>query len=174
MYTYSYLHRRFVQLRVGRFFVCPSHSWAKRQKPARNDIKKTREIDGSCLQRFDKFRICSACNERKRKLCKFAETWTEKLVKSHWVNLFSAGFSHLEPLCVCVRQNVGTLNCMYNFTQPIVTMYRVPIETLCCASWISVLFQRSQSEQLKSVKNLFLIFFPSNYSSDIALVLYKT
>ena len=24
MYTYSYLHRRFVQLRVGRFFVCPS------------------------------------------------------------------------------------------------------------------------------------------------------
>lgn len=33
----------------------------------------------------------------------------------------------------------------------------MPIK-LCCASWISVLFQRSQSEQLKSVK-IFLDFF---------------
>ena len=36
---------------------------------------------------------------RKRKSCKFAETCMEILVKSPWVNLFSVGFSHLEPLC---------------------------------------------------------------------------
>ena len=35
----------------------PTHSWAKFQKPAKNEIQKNRKIDGSylCLQRFDKF-----------------------------------------------------------------------------------------------------------------------
>ena len=36
------------------------------------------------------------CNFRKRKVCEFAVTCIEKLVKSIWVNLFSAGFSLLE------------------------------------------------------------------------------
>ena len=36
------------------------------------------------------------CNFRKRKVCEFAVTYMEKLVKSIWVNLFSAGFSLLE------------------------------------------------------------------------------
>ena len=40
-----------------------------------------------------------ACNERKRKLCESSETWLEKFVRSHQVNLFSVGFSHLEPMC---------------------------------------------------------------------------
>jgi hypothetical protein len=36
---------------------------------------------------------------RKRKLCEFAENCIEKLVKQLWANLFSVGFSRLEPLC---------------------------------------------------------------------------
>ena len=36
---------------------------------------------------------------RKRKLFENAETCLEKLVKSLWVNLFLAVFSHLKPLC---------------------------------------------------------------------------
>ena len=35
----------------------------------------------------------------KPKLCQSAETCFEKLVKSHQVKLFSAGFSHLKPRC---------------------------------------------------------------------------
>ena len=38
-------------------------------------------------------------NERKWKLFEYAGLWFEKLMKSLWVNLFLAGFSHLEPLC---------------------------------------------------------------------------
>ena len=45
-----------------------------------------------------------ACNsltnfkcDRKRKLFEFSET----LLKSQHVNLFSAGFSYLEPMCSC-------------------------------------------------------------------------
>ena len=48
------------------------------------------------------FWICSACNQRKRKWCKSAAIDLEKFVKSHQVNLFLAGFSHLESLCVVV------------------------------------------------------------------------
>ena len=75
---------------------------------------KNREIDASylCLQQFEKLWMWSAGN-RKRKLCKFAETNMEKLMKSLWVNFFSAGLNYMEPLCVCVRQTLGTLNCMY-------------------------------------------------------------
>ena len=60
------------------------HSSSKLQKPAINSILKIREIDGSYmrLQRFDKFCMWTAGN-RKRKLCEFAETSMEKLVKSH-------------------------------------------------------------------------------------------
>ena len=36
---------------------------------------------------------------RKRKLFENAEILMKKLVKSLWVNLFSAGFSDLETLC---------------------------------------------------------------------------
>ena len=52
-----------------------AHSWAKLQKPAKNEIQKIREIDGSYLrlQRFDKFYMWSEAT-RKRKLCEFAET----------------------------------------------------------------------------------------------------
>ena len=51
---------------------------------------KNREINGAflCLQRFDKFWICSARNDRKRKLYEFSETCKKKFVKSVWVNLF--------------------------------------------------------------------------------------
>ena len=54
---------------------------------------KTREIDWSylCLQWFDKFWMWSAGN-RKRKLCEFAETRMEKLVKSRWANPIFGGF----------------------------------------------------------------------------------
>ena len=52
------------------------HSCAKRQNPAKYEIKKIREIDGSylCLLRFDKFCISSAKYDRKQKLCELAET----------------------------------------------------------------------------------------------------
>ena len=70
------------------------------KNPPKIKILKIREIDGSYLrlQRFDKFWMWSS-STRKWKLCKFAETCMEKLVKALWVNLFPAGFSHLEPLC---------------------------------------------------------------------------
>ena len=54
-----------------------AHSWAIMQKPAKNEIQKIREID---LQ---------------RKLCEFAETRMEKLVKSPWANSCFGGFSTL-------------------------------------------------------------------------------
>ena len=62
---------------------------------------KTREDGRSslCLHQFDKFCKWRAINHRKRKLCEFAETCLEKLVKSRWANLFPASFSQLEPLC---------------------------------------------------------------------------
>ena len=64
------------------------HSWAKSQKPAKNKIWKNHEINGSylCLQRSDKFWMWIS-GTRKRKLCEFAETSMEKLVKSPWVYL---------------------------------------------------------------------------------------
>ena len=71
------------------------HSWAKHQKHAKNLIQEIREID-LCLQRFDKFCICSACNDRKRKLCEIAETIMEKLVKTHCMNLFSESFRGIQ------------------------------------------------------------------------------
>ena len=75
-----------------------THSWTKRQKPAKNVIEKIREIQWSylCLQRFDKFWIWSKYNLRKWKLCEFTETCREKLV-----NLFLPSFSLLEPLWGC-------------------------------------------------------------------------
>ena len=64
----------------------------------KNPPKMRFEIDGSywCLQRFDRFWICSANYYRKRKSLEFAETCIKKLVKS----LFSADFSLLEPPCI--------------------------------------------------------------------------
>ena len=39
----------------------------------------------------------------------FAETCSEKFVKTHQVNLFLAGFSHLVPLC-CIGQPIKITN----------------------------------------------------------------
>ena len=74
----------------------------KTSNTAKNKIQKIREINGSYLffQEFDKFWIWSARNDRKRKLCEFAETCLEKLVKSLLVNFFSAGF---RPVGTTVR-----------------------------------------------------------------------
>ena len=46
------------------------HSWAKRQKPAKSETQKVREIDGSYLyqERFDKFWIWRPRKDRKWKL----------------------------------------------------------------------------------------------------------
>jgi hypothetical protein len=68
-----------------------AHSWVKFKLPAKNEIQKIRENDGSYLflQRFDNFFIC---NDRKRKLFEYAGICMEKLVKSHCVNLFFGGF----------------------------------------------------------------------------------
>ena len=94
-----YVNKRW-SAHVAATVAAAAHSWAKLEKPAKNEIQKIREIDGSYLrlQRFDKFWMGSS-STRKWKLCKFAETCMEKLVKALWVNLFPAGFSHLEPLC---------------------------------------------------------------------------
>ena len=61
----------------------------------RQKLSKIWEIDRSysCLQQFDKF-----CMQRK--LCEFAETCLKKIVKSIQAILFSADFSHSEPLSV--------------------------------------------------------------------------
>ena len=48
-----------------------SHCWAKRQKSAKNELKKDRKIEGSnlsYLQRFDKLGICSEHHDQKPKL----------------------------------------------------------------------------------------------------------
>ena len=52
-----------------------------------------------CSQWSDKFWMWSACNREKRKSTEFSKTSLEKFVKSNRVNLFLAGFSHLDPLC---------------------------------------------------------------------------
>ena len=90
-----------------------THSGGKLQKPAKNEILKNREIDGSYLQlqRFDNFWMWSAGNQ-KRKFCEFAETCMEKLVKSSWVNLFFGGFfdiwNHCDvPFADCERRQTG-------------------------------------------------------------------
>ena len=64
---------------------------------------KIREIDGPyfSLQQFYKFWICGAQNVWiVRTSIEFAESCLEKSVKLHQVNLFKAGFSCVEPLCV--------------------------------------------------------------------------
>ena len=62
-------------------------------------MRKFVNLSGSdlCLQQFDKFLKCSACNHWKRKLCKSVEIGFGKILDQ--VNLFLAGFSHLKPLC---------------------------------------------------------------------------
>ena len=62
---------------------------------------KNHEIEEQymCSQWSDKFWMWSACNREKRKSTEFSKTSLEKFVKSNRVNLFLAGFSHLDPLC---------------------------------------------------------------------------
>ena len=43
--------------------------------------------------------VWQIANDRKRKSCESAEFYLEKFMKSLYVKLFSADFSHLEPLC---------------------------------------------------------------------------
>ena len=45
------------------------------------------------FRQFKIFWMCRTRNDRKRKLCDFSQTCMEKLVKSLWVNSFSASFS---------------------------------------------------------------------------------
>ena len=89
-----------------------THSWTKRQKPAKNVIEKIREIQWSylCLQRFDKFWIWSKYNLRKWKLCEFTETCREKFVKSSWANLFLTSFGLLEPLWDTTQRNNSSMD----------------------------------------------------------------
>ena len=60
---------------------------------------KIREIDWSylCLEQFDKFWICSARHDRKRKLFELVEFVRKRLLKPLLLHLFSAYFSLLEP-----------------------------------------------------------------------------
>ena len=50
----------------------------------------------SCLQQFDKFLKCSACNHRKQKLCKSAEIDFEKIRESTSGELIFGGFKSFE------------------------------------------------------------------------------
>ena len=67
--------------------------------PNNENPPKNRQIDGSYLflQQFDKFWICSAHDDRKRKLCESAEK-----LKFHQVNLILAVFGNLGPLCMAL------------------------------------------------------------------------
>ena len=62
--------------------------------------------DHLCLHQFDKLCKLRAINNRKRKLCEFAETCMENLGKSLWGTYFLAGFRHLEPLCTITEASV--------------------------------------------------------------------
>ena len=61
-------------------------------------------------------------------------------------------------LSVCVRQTLGALNCMYNYSAYCKPSRGCLSNSAAHPESHSVLFQRSQSEQLKPVK-IFLIFF---------------
>ena len=52
-----------------------------------------------CLQWCDKFWKWSMHYDWKWQLFENAGICMEKLVKPHWSNLFSVGFTHLKPLC---------------------------------------------------------------------------
>ena len=74
------------------------HSWAKCQKTHHEIDSKIREVDWSILKPTT---VWIVCNDRKRKLSESSEICLDKFVKLHQVNLFSAGFSHFEPLWAC-------------------------------------------------------------------------
>jgi hypothetical protein len=73
--------------------------WAKLKKPAKKRYKKFVKLsDHTC-----------ACNDLTNFECEaqaIAETCMEKLVKSLWMNFFSAVFRHSEPLCALAPANV--------------------------------------------------------------------
>ena len=93
----------------GRFLSCePAAGYAavdysssaalrgsKLEKLAKNYMRKFVKLTGpnNAFYSLTSFWIC------KRKWCKFGEINLEKFVKSQWVNLFLASFSHLESLC---------------------------------------------------------------------------
>ena len=81
------------KLHRGRGASPPLHSWDKRKQPAKN------KIDGSylCLQSLDKFWICSARNDRNRKLWEYAETWKKSWNYFGWT-CFRRILAYLVPV----------------------------------------------------------------------------
>ena len=70
------------------------HRGFKEQKPAKNYIRKFVKLSGSdlCLQQFDKFLKCSACNHQKRKLYQSAEIDFGRIYESTSGELIFGGF----------------------------------------------------------------------------------
>ena len=65
----------------------------------RSERRVGAQWSGSNWPKPAKFWLGSACNDRKRKPCESVEPCSMKFVKSHQVNLISAGFIHLKPQC---------------------------------------------------------------------------
>ena len=98
------------------------------------------------LQQFDMFWMWKA-GTRKRKLCKFAENRMEKLVKALWVNLFSAGFSYLKPLC-CTAWNAcrsAEKGCCGGAAMWCPGHFRLGAAAVCAAPPLSVRRRRLES-----------------------------
>ena len=74
------------------------HSWAKSQKPSKNEIfkKSLNERVISIPATVWQILNVKLMNDRKRKSSKSVETCSEKLVKSPWVNLIFGGFQPFE------------------------------------------------------------------------------
>ena len=103
----------------------PPRSWAKWQKPAKKLDEKIREIDWPYLyiEQFDKFLTWRT--DRKRKL-NLLKTCLKKNSWSHIessVNIFSAGFSHLEPLCTAAADSSADFCSQYTFAKSVSGCY---------------------------------------------------
>ena len=77
------------------------HRGFKWQKSAKNYIRNFVKLSGSdlCLQWFDKFLKCSACNHWKQKLWKSAESIFGKIGESTSTELIFGGFYVIWNLC---------------------------------------------------------------------------
>ena len=81
------------------------HSWAKRQKPAKSETQKVREIDGSYLyqERFDKFWIW-----RPRKRPEMEVMSMPTLARNSWNHFIFGGFLAILSHCAARTERFWT------------------------------------------------------------------
>ena len=101
-----------------------------------------------CMRQFDKFWIWCSCNDRKRKSSKLS-TCVENIVKSLHVNLFSAGFSHFEPLCAMALLWLRTLTGYF-----LAWYYVINYSYFIVFNWTTLQYRKSPCQKLRRAKGL--------------------